>query len=527
VNDLDLERRLRRTCDAVADRTVVTPHHQALRQFLAIDDATVDGAAVDGAADIGPTRSNGAARIDARGDGAAGSDASFATDGNPGEGWATNETVGVGRAGANASTRAIPSSSPGLSGPERPGPGRRPPRPATRGWRTTVVGIAATLLILAGGVALMRLGRDGEATTRADEGSGVGRWEELPAPPVEAFGAGRVWTGTELVALGGFLDRPMTDTLAYDPARRSWRRLADLPAELAGASIAVWTGHEAVAIATSAPGKAGIYDPGTDEWRVVADPAIPTMHAESHAFWTGDKVLLAGVDGAEPNDLGRGAVLYDPSTGEWQVLPEAPQPLSAGGDAVWTGREMVLVGQPAREPGDTGSGGLVALALDPAAGRWRVLPAPPLSERGDPLVVWTGTELVVAGGIVWPDDEDPGSVIGARDAVVLDMATETWAPYPALPVGVSGNYVAANPTVAAIGRQVVVLSTFAREVRPVVLDTATRTWQLGAPPPDSFPETAHRIAIPAGGEVLVRAYTEATGDDPESPHTTFSYTPPP
>ena len=71
---------------------------------------------------------------------------------------------------------------------------------------------------------------------------------KLPSPPAVNFatttgpGQRSVWTGTEIVYLGGlFVTTPVLMVRAFNPTTNTWRLLADVPAEKDGAS-AVWTG---------------------------------------------------------------------------------------------------------------------------------------------------------------------------------------------------------------------------------------------------------------------------------------------
>jgi N-acetylneuraminic acid mutarotase len=87
---------------------------------------------------------------------------------------------------------------------------------------------------------------------------------------------------------------------------------------------------------------------------------------------------------------------YDPATDTWRPLPSADAPSPRYGQtAVWTGTEMVVWGGLA-------SGGTVlgdGAAYNPATNTWRVLPtacAP--SPRTGHSAVWTGGEMIVWGG---------------------------------------------------------------------------------------------------------------------------------
>jgi hypothetical protein len=384
-------------------------------------------------------------------------------------------------------------------------PSFRPPGGGLR-WAAVVLALAGVAAAVGVGVATRDDGRDPVAA-----GPDVGTWERLPDPPVSDWGQGQVWTGAELIRFGGTGTPHSTGAAAYDPAAGTWRRLADLPDEVAGASLGVWTGHEVVAFAVQTPGVAATYDPATDEWQLVSDPAIPYLGAGSYAFWTGDEVLLAGFPTSEAASTdvrpepGR-AALFDPATGEWRALPDAPQPIFPNGAAVWTGDQAVFV---TAAPGDLGEGPpyepvaperMATLTLDPATGTWRQPEGPPLSYREDPVLVWTGAEVVMAGGISPAEADRDGAPLG--DAVALDPATGEWRAYPAPPVSVSGDLVVSESSAAVTDDQVVAMQTADPDGRPLVLDPAAQAWRFGAPPPEGTPTTGRWIAISIGTDVV-------------------------
>jgi hypothetical protein len=119
--------------------------------------------------------------------------------------------------------------------------------------------------------------------------------------------------------------------------------------------------------------------------------------------------------------------------------------------------------------------------------------------REAPLVAWTGTELLVAGGVSPADDVHPGGV-GLSDAAAFDPETGAWRAYPTSPVAVFGTDVAAEPVSAVLGDRVVAP---AGDGRLAVLDTATEAWVLSAPPPASARYRGTLVA--AGHEMLMLA----------------------
>lgn len=83
----------------------------------------------------------------------------------------------------------------------------------------------------------------------------------------------------------------------------------------------------------------------------------------------------------------------------WQKLPAAPiRPLDQP-VAVWTGREMLIAGEVTNWNTDAVKG--YAVAYNPTTRTWRRLPAPSGHRQpvqGTPQAVWTGREMIVLGG---------------------------------------------------------------------------------------------------------------------------------
>ena len=110
--------------------------------------------------------------------------------------------------------------------------------------------------------------------------------------------------------------------------------------------------------------------------------------------------------GGERDDTGRGhladGAAFDPATDTWRPIADSPLSARVYPEAVWTGSEMVVAG---------GIGPLEAAAYDPAADTWRLLAPPPMAVSppfgGDSTgyvgSVWSGEEFViwsVGGGVL-------------------------------------------------------------------------------------------------------------------------------
>ncbi|MEZ5206930.1 MAG: hypothetical protein R2690_08095 [Acidimicrobiales bacterium] len=77
------------------------------------------------------------------------------------------------------------------------------------------------------------------------------------------------------------------------------------------------------------------YDPATDEWRRLPEPAA---HEIEGMVWAGDEVLAWG--------RGLGVVALDPAGTSWRTVSEAPVPAPlavTSEEAMWTGEALVVV----------------------------------------------------------------------------------------------------------------------------------------------------------------------------------------
>jgi hypothetical protein len=118
-------------------------------------------------------------------------------------------------------------------------------------------------------------------------------------------------------------------------------------------------------------------------------------------------------------------VAYDPATNRWRTLPGGAGVAHGerlGQGTVWTGHQVLVWGGGRIDLAAQGAEFIAApsgTAYDPAADTWVMLPKSPLQGRMEPVVVWTGTSLVVWGGAAYPG----GSAVELK--AVADGATYT------------------------------------------------------------------------------------------------------
>ena len=295
----------------------------------------------------------------------------------------------------------------------------RPAAPAPAAERfPAVLGVGAVLVALVVGGALTGIDRGrprhglagqgaapASAAAAADEPAPTGWRRGSPGPLRHRDGAIEVWTGREFVVWGG---DPDGDTgAAYDPATDRWRPILTSTIPARCGATAAWTGREVLvwgpACAAGAATAAAAFTPadptrpgesGRDRWRTVPAGPLPGG-GEPVSAWAGSVWLVltpSGRAAAFDPDAGPGG--QSEHEGAWRALPAAPGRFTTA-SAAWTGRQFVVFGSEVDGKGPASAGPVYrhwAAALDPAAGRWRILPAPPLALGA--TAVWDGRRLV-------------------------------------------------------------------------------------------------------------------------------------
>jgi hypothetical protein len=139
----------------------------------------------------------------------------------------------------------------------------------------------------------------------------TGVWRVIaPAPLRPRFAATAVWTGTEMIVWGGFVDEDVRthDGAAYNPTSDSWRMLPATPFSMGSGNTLtpmVWTGDEAIVTTEAAT---AAYDPVTDSWR-----RLDHIVGFAKPIWTGDAIVWVS------DNLTR----WDPETDTWTTVPGA------------------------------------------------------------------------------------------------------------------------------------------------------------------------------------------------------------
>lgn len=261
-------------------------------------------------------------------------------------------------------------------------------------------------------------------------------------------------------------------------------------------------------------------DPGTEG--VVAGPEQDAVDVDAlGGTWTevpttldgpgGEAIVVQAGDAVitiHPENGGGDVVgeIYRPAEGTVEAIAPSGLEWRANPAVVWTGSEVVVAG------GSNGPGiERAAAAYSPATDTWRELPAPPGFEAGSSASVqgpgvWTGSEMVV-----W------------ADALALDPAAGTWRAIAESPLSER-----VDAAVTTVGSEVFVWG--GCEPRPdgqfcdevvggdetndgAVYDPSTDTWTMLPPSPlgpGDFPTT-----VWTGSEVIVAVNVPVGPDMPE------------
>ncbi|HLN07301.1 MAG TPA: kelch repeat-containing protein, partial [Acidimicrobiales bacterium] len=195
-------------------------------------------------------------------------------------------------------------------------------------------------------------------------------WRMLPPAPLSPrTDASAVWTGNEMVIFGGYDyessiggTRVTNNAASYDPSTNSWRMLPPAPLSPRAGAIAVWTGKEVIVLGgqpasgAGSDGDGAAFDPTTNTWQHIAAPLPPRGHplAWQTAVRAGNELIAFSL-WWEVHSLGSGGFTvsggadlftYDLATGRWRWVPARANALGDPAETLWTGRLLIVRGEP-------------------------------------------------------------------------------------------------------------------------------------------------------------------------------------
>ncbi len=317
------------------------------------------------------------------------------------------------------------------------------------------------------------------------------RWSALPSSPLgHRSNPLLAWTGKELIELGGPARQDSTGAAAFSPARRTWRRIAQVPDSigLTGA-VTVWTGQQLFVTNGRFPSEwpptvgppAGMYNPATNQWKTVFLPRQMEGLAPVAAVWTGRDVVVGFVRALGTSGK-LGVAAYDPATNHWRVItPTLPPHHSCQYIAmVATSNRLILWSLWDRvqryKHGAAGYSGVDVLALG-QDGTWRDVTGRWPQSQTVTSPVFTGSAILASPSQIWCGTFCSPPYTYAYPGSFADPATLHRTVIPLGPLG------QANPAFAWTGREIIAVNLDMTGGRPplrpddmALYDPATGRW---------------------------------------------------
>ena len=272
------------------------------------------------------------------------------------------------------------------------------------------------------------------------------QWSTAAAPSLARQELYPEVLGGRIYVAGGLLN-PNTGYSAhfesYDPTDDRWTRLATLPearhhiALAAAGGLIYGTGGFSGGFPNwRAEASTYVYDPQANRWS--EGVPIPYPSAEGVFASIGDRLYLVGGRTRETEDArhfnqhvdtARG-MMFDPASGRWEAIADAPTARNSAAAAVIGGRLFVVGGRQAIKQPD-GSLRQVNVAnlevYDPKSDRWTVRTPMPQAQGGLAAAAHGG-RLYVFGGEQWVPEQKVFA-----NAWVYDPADDRWRALPPLP----------------------------------------------------------------------------------------------
>ena len=238
-----------------------------------------------------------------------------------------------------------------------------------------------------------------------------------------------VWTGEELLVLGGYTGPPCPPTAdcapgewapdgaALDPVTGEWRVLAaDVPQHIA--SAAFLGGRAYFNASTESDGAVLVYDVASDSWQSL--PGVPDVRG-TRLVVDGGRILFVSETDEFADLFGTPRVdqAFTPATGEWAPLPDDPFGPSYGRSAVSTPYGVVLFSTAIASVHTADPGFADVALLAPGSEEWQSL-----GRTGSMLsggFLWTGEKLVdpSLGGSDGGETDGYGRIVPFGGAITL------------------------------------------------------------------------------------------------------------
>lgn len=257
--------------------------------------------------------------------------------------------------------------------------------------------------------------------------------------PVQRHEAAFVRVGEKFYLLGGRGIRPIS---IYDPKLGTWSLGAEPPIEMHHFQPVVFEDNIYILAALTGKYPAEtptehiyIYDPSSDIWSKGDEiPEERRRGSTGNVLYNGKIYISCGIKNGHIGDHKNWLDRYDPQTGEWEILADAPRPRDHFQAVLANGKIVAPAGRNTGIIPEEAFGGTIAQVdvYDIDSNTWETLPNNIPTKRAGNAAIFFNGKVVVAGG------ESPTQEKAHSEVEVLDLATSEWKKMPSLIEGRHG-----------------------------------------------------------------------------------------
>lgn len=271
------------------------------------------------------------------------------------------------------------------------------------------------------------------------------RWHtvESKKSPTARHENGFVAVGDRLYLIGGRGDRPLD---IFDPISGKWSQGKQPPMEIHHLQAVAYDNKLYVVGALTGgfpeePPIANvlIYDPAADEWSTGAEIPADRLRGTAGVIVHDELIYLVGGNSrGHMSGFVSWLDVFDPKSGKWTKLPDAPHARDHFHAVVIDGKIYAAGGRTSSH--DTGE--VMSLTVAPvdvydiAEKRWSTLKAPLPTQRAGTAAIEMDGKLLVIGG------ESTNQVAAHDEVEMYDPVTEQWSSLQSLPSGRHGTQAA-------------------------------------------------------------------------------------
>ncbi|TMM59063.1 galactose oxidase [Maribacter algarum] len=258
--------------------------------------------------------------------------------------------------------------------------------------------------------------------------------------PVQRHEAAFVRVGAKFYLLGGRSIRPVS---IYDTESGTWTQGTKPPIEMHHFQPVVYN-NKIYCISAMTGGWPNetptthvyIYDPITDAWSKGNEiPEERRRGSTGNVLYNGKIYVACGIKNGHIGDHKTWMDVYDPQTGEWQVLADAPRARDHFQAVLVDGKIVAPAGRNTGIIPDEPFGGVIAEVdvYNIATDTWETLPNNIPTKRAGNAAIYFGDEVLVVGG------ESTTQEKAHTEVEALNLTTNEWRTLPSLIEGRHGS----------------------------------------------------------------------------------------